>query len=259
MTAVRDHAPVLRTEDHHLITGSTRWTANIRPQGTLHLVFVRSPMPHARFTIDVAEARRARACRGLDRCGRSRAGARSCRASRTAPTWSSSPPTRCATSARRWRSSSRAPPPPQSTPPSSSTWTTTTCRRSPTPRRHWRDDAPLLHAGMSSNKASDDREGAGDVDAAIAAADVVLTRRFEQPRVFPAAMEPRSVVVAPEGDGFTAWVSTQTPHIVRHFLAKGDRNPRGPAAGHRSRRRAAASAASSSTPRRSSRCWPRAS
>ncbi len=59
MTAPQDAAPVLRTEDHHLITGQTRWTANIRPQGLLHLTFVRSPVPHARFTIDVEEARRA--------------------------------------------------------------------------------------------------------------------------------------------------------------------------------------------------------
>ena len=54
----------------------------------------------------------------------------------------------------------------------------------------------------------------GDVDAAFAEAAVVIRRRFEQPRVFPAAMEPRAAVVQPTADGFTMWVSTQVPHIV---------------------------------------------
>ncbi len=50
---------VLRTEDRHLVTGNTSWTGNIRPPGTLHLVYVRSPLPHARFTVDVNLARQA--------------------------------------------------------------------------------------------------------------------------------------------------------------------------------------------------------
>src|SRR5690606_8312564 len=48
-----------RKEDARLITGRTRWTANITPAGTLHLAILRSPVAHARITsIDTEEARR---------------------------------------------------------------------------------------------------------------------------------------------------------------------------------------------------------
>lgn len=48
---------VLRTEDQHLITGRTAWASNVHPAGALHLVFVRSYLPHARITVDVETAR----------------------------------------------------------------------------------------------------------------------------------------------------------------------------------------------------------
>ncbi len=221
MTAVRDHAPVLRTEDHHLITGSTRWTANIRPQGTAHLVFVRSPMPHARFTIDVAEASRApdvlAVWTGTDL-------ARWCP---ELPSFEDGPSMELvATDTVRYVGEAVAVVVARTAAAAVDAAELVDLDYDDLPSINdaeaaLADEALLLHEGTASNQASDDREGAGDVDAALAAADVVLTRRFEQPRVFPAAMEPRSVVVAPEGDGFTAWVSTQTPHIVRYFMAQG--------------------------------------
>jgi carbon-monoxide dehydrogenase large subunit len=219
MTAARDHASVLRTEDLHLITGTTRWTANIRPLGTLHLVFVRSPMPHARFTIDVTEARNASGVHAVW------TGADVARWCPELPSFEDGPNMELlATDTVRYVGEAVAVVVARSAAAAVDAAELVDVDYDDLPaitdaEAALGDDAPLLHVGMSSNKASDDREGAGDVDAAIAAAEVVLTRRFEQPRVFPAAMEPRSVVVAPEGDGFTAWVSTQTPHIVRHFLA----------------------------------------
>ena len=41
-----------RKEDARLITGRTRWTDNIALPGMLHLAMVRSPLAHARITVD---------------------------------------------------------------------------------------------------------------------------------------------------------------------------------------------------------------
>ena len=87
--------------------------------------------------------------------------------------------------------------------------------------------APLLHAGCQQQGVRR-RAGSRRRRRGFRGRRRRLTRRFEQPRVFPAAMEPRPSSCA-EGDGFTVWVSTQTPHIVRHFLAIAADRMRGPA------------------------------
>lgn len=51
---------VQRVEDDRLLRGNGRYVADITPPGTLHAVFVRSPLAHATInSIDVAAARRA--------------------------------------------------------------------------------------------------------------------------------------------------------------------------------------------------------
>ncbi|MEJ7741476.1 MAG: molybdopterin cofactor-binding domain-containing protein [Nocardioidaceae bacterium] len=83
------------------------------------------------------------------------------------------------------------------------------------------EGAPQLHPDVEHNVVLDKSRSSGDVEAAFAAADVVVRRRFEQPRVFPAAMEPRAVTAQPDAEGFTIWVSTQIPHVVQRLLAEG--------------------------------------
>jgi carbon-monoxide dehydrogenase large subunit len=86
-------------------------------------------------------------------------------------------------------------------------------------------DAPLCHDHTSSNTSyhfvfdAGDAGTGSDTDQAFADAEVVVTRRFVQQRLAPAFMEPRSVVVQPQGDNFTMWSSTQIPHILRVMLA----------------------------------------
>ena len=77
-----------------------------------------------------------------------------------------------------------------------------------------------VHDDIEGNVCFTHEQSAGDVAAAFAAGDVVVRRRFSLARVAPAAMEPRSVVAAPDGAGYTVWTSTQTPHIVRYELAR---------------------------------------
>src|SRR3954463_4489993 len=85
--------------------------------------------------------------------------------------------------------------------------------------------ANLCHDHIDSNQsfhfvfdAGDAGTGA-DTDQAFADAEVVVSRRFVQQRLIPAFMEPRAVVVQPQGDNYTMWSSTQVPHILRLMLA----------------------------------------
>ena len=61
----------------------------------------------------------------------------------------------------------------------------------------------------------------GDVERALAGADVVVEDTFTFPRVQHVAMEPHAAVAAWDGDGgLTVWASTQNPFSVRVELAR---------------------------------------
>jgi len=79
--------------------------------------------------------------------------------------------------------------------------------------------APLVHADLGTNECYVWKLDAGDIQAAIDAADVVVTRRYFQPRLIPNAIEPRGVLaqVGPT-DEVTLWSATQVPHVLRFAL-----------------------------------------
>ena len=81
------------------------------------------------------------------------------------------------------------------------------------------EGAPLVHEDLGTNECYVWKLETDDVQAAIEAADVVVTRRYVQPRLIPNAIEPRSVLaqVGPTGD-VTLWSATQIPHILRFAL-----------------------------------------
>ncbi|TWP50093.1 xanthine dehydrogenase family protein molybdopterin-binding subunit [Lentzea tibetensis] len=87
------------------------------------------------------------------------------------------------------------------------------------------EDADLVHPDLGTNKSatwvfdSADAGSGGDVEQAIADAEVVLERTFRQQRLIPAFMEPRSVVCDPSNDMFTVTSATQIPHILRWMLS----------------------------------------
>ncbi|MGK5113969.1 MULTISPECIES: xanthine dehydrogenase family protein molybdopterin-binding subunit [unclassified Geodermatophilus] len=86
-------------------------------------------------------------------------------------------------------------------------------------------DPSLCHDHLDSNQSfhfvfdGGEAETGTDTERAFADAEVVVSRRFVQQRLIPAFMEPRSVVVQPQGDNYTMWSSTQVPHILRLMLA----------------------------------------
>jgi carbon-monoxide dehydrogenase large subunit len=88
-----------------------------------------------------------------------------------------------------------------------------------------KDGADLVHPSTTSNTSfhwvfdGGEAGTAADTEQAFADAEIVVSRRFVQQRLIPAFMEPRSVVVQPQGDNYTMWSATQVPHILRLMLA----------------------------------------
>jgi aerobic carbon-monoxide dehydrogenase large subunit len=81
------------------------------------------------------------------------------------------------------------------------------------------DGAPLVHEDLGTNECYVWKLESEAAQTAIDAADVIVTRRYYQPRLIPNAIEPRGVLaqVGPTGD-VTLWSATQTPHIQRFAL-----------------------------------------
>jgi carbon-monoxide dehydrogenase large subunit len=81
------------------------------------------------------------------------------------------------------------------------------------------DGAPLVHEDLGTNECYVWKLETDDFQAALDAADVVVTRRYFQPRLIPNAIEPRGLVaqVGPT-DEVTLWSATQVPHILRFAL-----------------------------------------
>jgi len=84
-------------------------------------------------------------------------------------------------------------------------------------------DRAVIHEDLGTNisytwELEPDRAA---VDAAFASAAHVVSRRYVQQRLIPAAMEPRGVLVVPQpfGGDYTIYSATQIPHILKVMLA----------------------------------------
>jgi aerobic carbon-monoxide dehydrogenase large subunit len=220
-----------RKEDAHLITGRTTWTDNMSLPGMLHLAILRSPSAHARIThIDVSGA--------LSRPGVVAAfsGRDFADTQGSIPcAWPVSPdmvnPGHPSLAVDQVNHAGEA--------------VAVVAARSKAEAQDaleaidvdyetlppvldmeaaLADGATLVHPNTTSNKSytwvfDSGEAGTGEpVDAALAAAEVTVTRRFRQQRLIPAFMEPRSTVVQPVGEGVTMWSATQIPHILRTML-----------------------------------------
>jgi carbon-monoxide dehydrogenase large subunit len=76
-----------------------------------------------------------------------------------------------------------------------------------------------VHSDLGTNECYVWKLDAGEAEAAIDAADVVVTQRYYQPRLIPNAMEPREF--SPRSGRratVTLWSATQTPHIQRFVM-----------------------------------------
>jgi aerobic carbon-monoxide dehydrogenase large subunit len=82
------------------------------------------------------------------------------------------------------------------------------------------DGAPLAHPDLGTNECYVWRLDTDATGQPIDDAEVVVTRRYVQPRLIPNAIEPRAVVAVPGPAGdITLYSATQVPHLLRLLTA----------------------------------------
>jgi len=220
-------SPVKRREDRTLLTGRGTYVDNMTPVGTVSMVVVRSPFAHARVTSISLDA--ARASEGV---------VAAFSAADLQDEWKAAMP--CA-----WPVTEDMKNPPH--------YPLTDVARYQgdgvavvlaETRAQAKDAAELveidwepLDAVVDVGKALEDGSSLAqpelgtnecyvwrlDTDAtgeAIDDADVVVTRRYYQPRLIPNAIEPRAVLAVPGAAAeVTLYAATQIPHILRLLVA----------------------------------------
>ncbi|NUP01369.1 MAG: xanthine dehydrogenase family protein molybdopterin-binding subunit [Nonomuraea sp.] len=216
--------PRRRKEDARLLTGRTRWTDNLSRPGVLHVMFLRSPMAHARITrVDVSGALGlpgvVAAFSGQDFAGEQ--GSLPC-------AWPVTdnvvipdhPPmavsevryvgeaVACVVATDRYRAADALEAIEVDYEPLPAVLDMTEALS---------QDSPKVHE--AGNQAFSMKITTGDLDAAFDGAAVVIDRTYVQQRLIPSAMEPRAVLADTDGDSYTIWTSTQIPHILRVMLA----------------------------------------
>jgi carbon-monoxide dehydrogenase large subunit len=83
-------------------------------------------------------------------------------------------------------------------------------------------DAPILHEDWGTNELVTAVVEGGDVDAAFAGADVILSRRYRIQRQAGAPLEPRAALAShdPVADQIILHASLQTPHYARTVICR---------------------------------------
>jgi carbon-monoxide dehydrogenase large subunit len=219
--SILGHA-VKRTEDQELITGAGQYTGDLPVEGSLHAVFVRSPMAHGTLgEIDVDEAKgmpgvvavyTAADLEMPDRPGLPGvvpdAMARPHLAKGKVRFVGDIVAVVIGTTAGEALDAAE----------------TVFPDIDPLPavtgiEEAYADDAPLLFDEVGTNLVAG--AGTGDVEGIFDSADVVVEGKFLNQRLAGVPMEPNACVAdpsAPEG-GVTLWLSTQTPHGARDAIA----------------------------------------
>ncbi|RZQ60665.1 xanthine dehydrogenase family protein molybdopterin-binding subunit [Amycolatopsis suaedae] len=237
MTATAEPTPEigkarLRKEDARLITGRTRWTDNLTLPGLQYLAVLRSPVAHAKITrIDVGEARRqpgvVAVYTGADFAEEQ--GSLPCAWPITEDQKAPDAPA-LAVDQVNFAGEAVAVVVARSSYEAHDALEFIDVDYEDLPvvldlERAAEDGGDLVHPGLGTNRSAiwifDSAEAGtgGDVEQALADAEVVVRRTFRQQRLIPAFMEPRSVMVDPTGEQVTMWSATQVPHILRLMLA----------------------------------------
>ncbi|MDP9392162.1 MAG: xanthine dehydrogenase family protein molybdopterin-binding subunit [Actinomycetota bacterium] len=224
--------PRKRKEDARLITGKTTWTDNMVLPGMLHIAVVRSPVAHARITgVDVSAAQQAPNVVAVY-TGRDLAeeqGSIPCAWPVTPDMVNPGHPSIAVDSVNHVGEAVAVIVARSKVAAQDAVELVDIDYDVLPPVLHMeeaiKDGADLVHDHLSSNTSyhfvfDAGEAGTGsDTEQAFADAEVVVSRRFVNQRLIPAFMEPRSVVVQPQGDNFTMWSATQIPHVLRVMLA----------------------------------------
>ena len=93
------------------------------------------------------------------------------------------------------------------------------------PEEALRSDAPLIHEGLDGvegNVCWRQQTKAGDIDAALAEADLVISKRLVTTKAHAMPMETHAAIARYDDvtDTITLWTGTQTPHLLRNEIAR---------------------------------------
>jgi aerobic carbon-monoxide dehydrogenase large subunit len=86
------------------------------------------------------------------------------------------------------------------------------------PEKALEDGSPLVWESFGTNRTHEWGVSGGDIDAALAEADVTISARFVNHRTSGTPIEPRCSIAEPRGDGMTLYSTTQVPHVARFVL-----------------------------------------
>jgi carbon-monoxide dehydrogenase large subunit len=219
---------IRRKEDARFITGTGRYVADISLPGTLHAAIVRSPEAHATITsIDASEARDrpgvVAVLTGDDLADDFKAGA--------PMVWA--PPGVEMNHPDHWplkRGEVKCVGDPVVVVVATDPYVAADAAEQVIveydpkpavvdPEAALEDGSPLVWEQFGTNKTHEWEISGGDVDQALADADVVLERRVLNHRTAGGAIETRGALAERRGDGVILYSATQIPHIARFQLA----------------------------------------
>jgi aerobic carbon-monoxide dehydrogenase large subunit len=218
-------AIVRRKEDPRLLAGRGAYLDDLRPDGCLHAVFVRSPHAHARVVWVDTRAARARPGVVAVLTGRDLAGQVAPLAPRlegegfVATEWAALAPDRA-----RFVGEPVAAVAANDPYAAADAAELVEVDYAPLPAVASVDaalapGAPRVHDDVAGNLLFERWHSRGNVEDAFARAAVRVAETFFHGRVSASPLEARGLVAAWEGARLTVWMSTQVPHIVRAGLA----------------------------------------
>jgi carbon-monoxide dehydrogenase large subunit len=219
--------PVKRKEDASLLRGRATWIDNIAPTGTAYMAVVRSPYAHARI-----------ASVGLDAVRKAEGVVAAFSGADLAEDWKGGLPCAwpvteeikvpthypLAIDTARFQGDGVAVVIAESRALAKDAAELVEAEYEPLPgvvdvEKALQEGAPVVHPELGTNECYVWELATDGFQKAIDDADVVVTRRYRQPRLIPNAIEPRGVVAVagPTGE-LTIWSATQVPHILRFAL-----------------------------------------
>ncbi len=217
--------PVLRSEDERHLRGAGWFVADVACPGALHLAFVRSPIAHGRVKSIAAPP--LQAGESFWTAADLADIARPIVARLNRPGFQSAPYPCLATDRVRFVGQTIAAVVAASRARAEDLAEQVEVDIEPLPvvasaRAAFDADAPLLHEGWSGNHFMKLNRSFGDFEAAVARAQVHLTRRYRMERLAPSPLETRGCIARfePASGQLVFHTCCQRPHIQRDFLAE---------------------------------------
>ena len=218
---------LLRLEDDSLLRGQASFVDDMKPEGHLHVAFLRSPLAHARIkNVDVSAARGASgvvaAFTAADLAG-------SCapiRPHMTTPGLRTADQPVIASDRVRFAGEIVAAVVAASRYLAEDALELIEADLEPLPVAGSLEEAmaagaPLVHDHIPGNRYIHAHRAFGHVESAFAQADLVVEGEVVHPRVCAAPIEGRGAVAAPVGSsGVVTWSSTQAPHLLAEAIAE---------------------------------------